>query len=183
MDAACIAWDTAFLLPVLLSLSSSFPLFQPAPPLSPLLPMAQVCVCSSRWLSCFSCLRCCGFALLPVVLGGACSFACQGWVLVCFLPPPSPLPFFVRPACCVLPLLVLCLCCVVLRFPVVCCGWLSLFPSLLSPPPACVCVSTLADFFTADLFRLYRPMDIRQGLEGQTEVSTLCHFLLCVFSG
>ena len=143
MDAACIAWDTAFLLPVLLSLSSSFPLFQPAPPLSPLLPMAQVCVCSSRWLSCFSCLRCCGFALLPVVLGGACSFACQGWVLVCFLPPPSP-PSFLCSACllcapsaCSLPLL----CCP--SFPR-CLLWLAVlvpFPPFPSPR-LCVCVNT-----------------------------------------
>ena len=140
MDAACIAWDTAFLLPVLLSLSSSFPLFQPAPPLSPLLPMAQVCVCSSRWLSCFSCLRCCGFALLPVVLGGACSFACQGWVLVCFLP---RLPPFLS----LFGLLVVCSLCLFSAFVVlsfvsplfVVAGCPCSLPSFPLPPLVCVC--------------------------------------------
>ncbi len=155
MDAACIAWDTAFLLPVLLSLSSSFPLFQPAPPFLPSCPWLR-CVfvppggCPASVVSAAAVLLCCLLCLVvPALLRARVGFLCA------FSPRLPPLPFFVRPACCVLPLLVLCLCCVVLRFPVVCCGWLSLFPSLLSPPPACVCVCQHWQTFSQQIYSDY----------------------------
>ena len=153
MDAACIAWETALPSPSRPFVSLLLPPLPTHPtPLSPpahssgaclFLPVAVLLQLSPLLWFCF--VACCAWWCLLFCVPGLGS---------CVLSSPRlpPLPFFVLPACCVLPLLVLCLCCVVLRFPVVCCGWLSLFPSLLSPPPACVCVSILADFFTTDLF-------------------------------
>ena len=148
MDAACIAWDTALPFPSRPFVSLLFlpPLPTHPTPLSPpahssgaclFLPVAVLLQLSPLLWFCF--VACCAWWCLLFCVPGLGS---------CVLSPPRlpPLPFFVRPACCVLPLLVLCLCCVVLRFPVVCCGWLSLFPSLLSPPPACVCVKPVITY-------------------------------------
>ena len=143
MDAACIAWETALPFPSRPFVSLLLPPLPTHPtPLSPpahssgvclFLPVAVLLQLSPLLWFCF----------VAFVLGGACSFACQGWVLVCFLPPPSP-PSFLCSACllcapsaCSLPLL----CCP--SFPR-CLLWLAVlvpFPPFPSPR-LCVCVNT-----------------------------------------
>ena len=156
MDAACIAWETALPFPSRPFVSLLLPPLPTHPtPLSPpahssgvclFLPVAVLLQLSPLLRFCF--VACCAWWCLLFCVPGLGS---------CVLSPPRlpPLPFFVRPACCVLPLLVLCLCCVVLRFPVVCCGWLSLFPSLLSPPPTCVCVCQYWQTFSQQIYSDY----------------------------
>ena len=81
-------------------------------------------------------------ALLPVLLCAVCSYACQVWVPVCFLLPPSRFAFLCSACLLCAPLPVSFLCCFCSCFPVVGCGWLSLFPpSLPSIVHVCVCES------------------------------------------
>ena len=110
----------------------------PIPSLSPCVILRNVFVPSLCRPALIVSLLCFCFAACSALR--CCFSACQGWVPVRFLlPPPSPpFPPFVLPACCVLPLPVLCLCGFALIFPSFCCCWLSLFPSPF-PPPACVC--------------------------------------------
>ena len=93
------------------------------------LPRPWKCVRSSPVPSCFSFLAavvllCCLFCFAPIALLHATpfSFLCSA----CVLCAPLPVSAFVVLSFC---------------FPVVGCGWLSLFPPS-SPPPACVCVCT-----------------------------------------
>ena len=106
--------------------------------------------------------------------GLPCCTFCFALLLFCLpglgsvLSPPSLPPFLsfvLPPACCVLPLPVLCLCCFPC-FPLVACGWLSLFPPSF-PPPACVCVKPkntdllrLVFFRLSDLFIVRNRQDI-----------------------
>ena len=117
----------------------------PIPSLSPCVILRNVFVPSLCRPALVVSLLCFCFAACSALR--CCFSACQGWVPVRFLlPPPSPpFPPFVLPACCVLPLPVLCLCGFALIFPSFCCCWLSLFPSPF-PPPACVCVKPVITY-------------------------------------
>ena len=115
------------------SMNAAFLLFLPALPFSLPLPHPQECVCPS--LCCPALVKlspCCVFALLLVLL-----------CAVALLPARAslpPFPSFVLPAfVCVLPLPVLCPCGFPLVNPLLCCGWLSLFPSSFPPQLMRVC--------------------------------------------
>ena len=109
------------------------------------LPRPWKCVRSSPVPSCFSFLAavvllCCLFCFAPIALLHATpfSFLCSA----CVLCAPLPVSAFVVLSFC---------------FPVVGCGWLSLFPPS-SPPPACVCVQRWARLLQTNWKKLALPM-------------------------
>ena len=140
MDAACIAWETALPFPSRPFVSLLLPPLPTHPtPLSPpahssgvclFLPVAVLLQLSPLLRFCF--VACCAWWCLLFCVPGLGS---------CVLSPPAFPPFLslfcllVVCSPCLLSAFVVCSSC----FPVVCCGWLSLFPSL-SPSHPLVCV-------------------------------------------